>query len=67
MSFYNNKISFVLSCIDIKSAIDGDKTDFTSEQFKEAIAYSKEHFAAEKQAETDDYNFEDEEKKERTG
>lgn len=67
LSFYNNKISFVLSCIDIKSAIDGDKTDFTSEQFKEAIAYSKEHFAAEKQAKTDDINFADEEKKERTG
>ncbi len=67
LSTYNNKISFVLSCIDIKSAIDGDKIDFTSEQFKAVASYSNEHFAVEKQPVTGDYVFDEEAKKERTG
>ena len=43
-SKYYNKKSFILSCIDTKSAIDGSKIEFGTEQFRTAAEYAKEHF-----------------------
>ena len=43
-SKYNNRNAFVLSCIDIKSALEGDPVNFDSEQFRAASQYAKEHF-----------------------
>lgn len=42
-SFYYNKQSFILSCIDTKSAIEGDKIEFGTEQFRTAVKYAKEN------------------------
>ena len=39
-----NRNSFVLSCIDTKSAIEGDKVDFGTDQFRAAVEYSKDRF-----------------------
>ena len=39
-----NKRSFLLSCIDTKSAIEGDKIDFGTDQFRQAAEYAKENF-----------------------
>ena len=39
-----NKRSFILSCIDTKRAIDGDKIEFGTDQFRTAVQYAKEHF-----------------------
>lgn len=39
-----NKRSFLLSCIDTKSAIEGDKIDFGTDQFRKAAEYAKENF-----------------------
>ena len=44
-SFYYNKQSFILSCIDTKSAIEGDKIEFGTEQFRTAVKYAKENNA----------------------
>ena len=43
-SIFNNKRSFILSCIDTKSAIEGEKIDFGTEQFRTAVKYAKENF-----------------------
>lgn len=43
-SYYYNKRSFVLSCIDTKSAIDGEKIEFGTDQFRSAIEYAKDNF-----------------------
>lgn len=43
-SKYYNKRSFVLSCIDTKSAIEGDEIDFGTDQFRSAIEYAKDNF-----------------------
>ncbi len=39
-----NKRSFLLSCIDTKSAIDGDKIEFGTDQFRKAAEYAKDNF-----------------------
>ena len=39
-----NKKSFILSCIDTLSAIDGDKVDFGTDQFRTAVEYAKNNF-----------------------
>ena len=36
-----NKRAFILSCIDTKSAIEGSKIDFGTEQFRTAVQYAK--------------------------
>ena len=43
-SAFNNKVTFVLSCIDTTAAIGGDTVDFGSEQFYAAVEYAKDNF-----------------------
>ena len=43
-SIYYNKTDFILSCIDIKSAIEGEKVEFGTDQFYAAAEYAKENF-----------------------
>ncbi|MBP5654242.1 MAG: carbohydrate ABC transporter substrate-binding protein [Clostridiales bacterium] len=43
-SKYYNKRSFILSCIDTKSAIEGEKIEFGTDQFRTAVEYAKENF-----------------------
>ncbi len=42
-SFEFNKRSFVLSCIDTKSTIEGEKIDFGTDQFRAAVKYAKDN------------------------
>ena len=39
-----NKRTFLLSCIDTKRAIEGDKIEFGTDQFRTAAQYAKDHF-----------------------
>ena len=39
-----NKRAFILSCIDTKGSIDGNKIEFGTDQFRTAVQYAKEHF-----------------------
>ena len=39
-----NKRAFVLSCIDIKSAIEGKQIEFGTDQFRAAVEYAKDNF-----------------------
>lgn len=41
---YYNRRTFILSCIDTKSAIEGDQVDFGTEQFRTAVEYARDHF-----------------------
>ena len=43
-SFENNKRSFILSCIDTKRSIEGEKIDFGTNQFRAAVKYAKDNF-----------------------
>ena len=43
-SDFNNKATFVLSCIDTIEAIEGDKVDFGSDQFYAAVEYANDNF-----------------------
>ena len=43
-SAYYNQCSFVLSCIDTKSAIEGQNIEFGTEQFYSAAEYAKDNF-----------------------
>ncbi len=43
-SLYCDKLSFILSCIDTKSAIEGEDVDFGTEQFRSAVEYANENF-----------------------
>ena len=43
-SLFFNRQSFILSCIDTKSAIEGDKIDFGTEQFRATVEYAKDKF-----------------------
>ena len=61
------KKDFLLSCIDIKSAVEGGKAEFGTEQFKAAAEYSKDHFAEDGFTKPDDYVWSDEVKRVRTG
>ncbi len=47
-STYNYRDVFVMSCIDIKSAVEGEKVDFDSEQFRKAAEYAKAYFSENK-------------------
>ena len=67
MSKSNYRKDFILSCIDIKSAVEGGKVEFGTEQFKAAAEYSKEHFAEDGFTKPDDYVWADEQKRVRTG
>ena len=42
-SWSHNKRTFILSCIDTKSAIEGEKIDFGTEQFRAAVKYAKDN------------------------
>ena len=50
--YYRNV--FLMSCIDIKSAVEGEKVNFDSEQFRKAADYAKANFP-EKQYDPDEY------------
>ena len=64
MSEYNNKLDFVLSCIDTKSSIEGSNVSFGTDQFYKAIEYSADHFAEDGLIEKQDFlSFEDEVKR----
>ena len=39
-----NRRSFILSCIDTKSAIEGKQIDFGTDQFRAAVRYAKDNF-----------------------
>lgn len=43
-SQFYNKQDFLLSCIDTKSAIDGETVEFGTEQFRAAVKYTRENF-----------------------
>ena len=43
-SQFNNKRDFLLSCIDTKSAIEGETVEFGTEQFRAAVRYTGENF-----------------------
>jgi len=43
-SIYNYRDVFLMSCIDMKSAVEGEKVDFDSEQFRKAAEYAKANF-----------------------
>ena len=43
-SYFYNKRSFILSCIDTKSAIEGKQIDFGTDQFRTAVKYAKDNF-----------------------
>ena len=59
-SDFYNKLSFFLSCIDTKSAIEGETVDFGTDQFRKAAEYAKENFVYDDLGSTpeQDYNFE---------
>ena len=59
-SEYYNKISFFLSCIDTKSAIDGETIDFDTPQFRAAAEYARENFAYDDFASTPILEWQDE-------
>ena len=44
LSTYCNKCSFVLSCIDTKSAIEGENIEFGTDQFYSAVEYANDNF-----------------------
>ncbi|MBO4650673.1 MAG: extracellular solute-binding protein [Clostridiales bacterium] len=43
-SDYNYRDVFLMSCIDIKSSVEGEKVNFDSEQFRKAAEYAKANF-----------------------
>lgn len=43
-SYHFNKRAFIMSCIDTKSAVEGAKIDFGTEQFRTTIKYAKDNF-----------------------
>ena len=47
-STYNYRDVFLMSCIDIKSAVEGEKVNFDSEQFRKAAEYAKANFMEDK-------------------
>ena len=60
LSTYNNKKDFMLSCIDTKSAIEGNNVEFGTEQFNKAVGLSNEYFADDGFTPADDYDWEEE-------
>ena len=60
-STYFYRDIFLMSCIDIKSAVEGEKVNFESEQFRKAAEYAKANFL-ENRKDPDEYiPFEEEE------
>ena len=57
-SYY--KKDFILSCIDVKAAVEGDRVDFGTEQFKAAVDYSNEHFPQDGFTKSGDYVWDEE-------
>jgi hypothetical protein len=54
-----NKRSFILSCIDTKKAIEGDKIEFGTEQFRAAVEYANENIPYENEKSMPDgYDYE---------
>lgn len=57
-STYCNKRTFILSCIDTKRAIEGDKVEFGTEQFRATAKYAKTNFKYNNESEIpDDYIY----------
>ncbi|MBR4818797.1 MAG: extracellular solute-binding protein [Clostridiales bacterium] len=59
-SAYNYRNEFFFSCVDIKSAIEGDTVNFDSEQFRQAAEYAKTHFSENAADPNDEIPYEDE-------
>ena len=59
-STYNYRNTFLLSCIDIKSAIEGDSVNFDSEQFRRSAEYAKIHFMENAADASNEIPYEDE-------
>ena len=49
-SAYSNKRDFILSCIDMKSVMEGDRVDFGTEQFLTAVEYARDNFVYDDEA-----------------
>lgn len=60
LSTYNYKKDFMLSCIDTKSAIEGDAVDFGTEQFYKTIEYSDSLFTLDGFTKPDDFIWDEE-------
>lgn len=67
LSTYNYKKDFLLSCIDTKTAIEGDRVEFGTDQFYMAVEVSNELFAEDGFTKPDDYIWDDETGRTRTG
>ena len=67
MSTYNYKQDFILSCIDTKSAIEGDEVDFGTDQFYAAVEWSDKLFAQDGFDKPLDYDWNEESARARTG
>ena len=65
LSEYNYKKDFLLSCIDTKSAIEGDNVDFGTDQFYSTVENSDKFFADNGFTKPDDYVWDDEVKRTR--
>ena len=67
MSFCNYKKDFLLSCVDTKSAIEGDSVNFGTDQFYSAARYSDMLFAEDGFTKPADFDWDEEAGKVRTG
>ena len=47
---YYNKRDFILSCIDTKSVLEGDRIDFGTDQFRTVIEYARDNFGYDDEA-----------------
>ena len=54
------KKDFILSCIDVKAAVEGDRVDFGTEQFRAAVEYSNEHFVQDGFTKPADFEWDEE-------
>ncbi|MDO4421118.1 MAG: hypothetical protein Q4C15_03620 [Eubacteriales bacterium] len=63
LSTYNNKKDFMLSCIDTKSAIEGNNVEFGTDQFNKAVESSNEYFADDGFTPAGDYDWNEEVKR----
>lgn len=66
LSTYDYKKDFILSCIDTKSAIEGDSVNFGTDQFRAAAEFSNEYFVKDGFTKPDDYVWDDEVKRARS-
>ena len=56
-SMYYNKLSFFLSCIDTKGAIDGQTIEFGTDQFRAAAEYARANFVYDDQKSMPDNDY----------